>query len=55
MIKILTENKDGLVKLAEILLEKEVIFSDDLELIFGKRNFSSVTDSGENKINNQWK
>ena len=34
---ILRKNKKGLEQLAEILLEKEVIFSDDLELIFGKR------------------
>jgi len=34
---ILRNNKKGLQELAEILLEKEVIFSDDLELIFGKR------------------
>jgi len=35
--KVLTENKENLVKLAELLLEKEVIFSEDLEKIFGKR------------------
>jgi AFG3 family protein len=34
---ILKKNKKGLRELAEILLEKEVIFSDDLEKIFGKR------------------
>ncbi|MFO7671737.1 MAG: ATP-dependent zinc metalloprotease FtsH [Bacteroidales bacterium] len=34
---ILKKNKKGLQQLAEILLEKEVIFSDDLEKIFGKR------------------
>jgi len=34
---ILKKNKKGLKQLAEILLEKEVIFSDDLEAIFGKR------------------
>ncbi|MEN8156681.1 MAG: ATP-dependent zinc metalloprotease FtsH [Bacteroidota bacterium] len=34
---ILKKNKKGLQQLAEILLEKEVIFSDDLEEIFGKR------------------
>ncbi|PPK94363.1 MULTISPECIES: ATP-dependent zinc metalloprotease FtsH [Nonlabens] len=38
-IKILDENKDKLTELAEILLEKEVIFKDDLEKIFGKRPF----------------
>ncbi len=36
-IKILTENRSGLDKLAQKLLDKEVIFSDDLEVIFGKR------------------
>ncbi|WP_374004313.1 ATP-dependent zinc metalloprotease FtsH [Nonlabens sp.] len=38
-IKILSENKDKLTQLADILLEKEVIFKDDLERIFGKRTF----------------
>lgn len=38
-VKILTENKDKLTQLAEILLEKEVIFRDDLEVIFGKSAF----------------
>ncbi|HOE39100.1 MAG TPA: ATP-dependent zinc metalloprotease FtsH, partial [Bacteroidales bacterium] len=36
-IDILKENMEGLTELAETLLEKEVIFSDDLERIFGKR------------------
>jgi len=36
---ILMENKDKLTLLAEKLLEKEVIFRDDLEAIFGKRPF----------------
>ncbi len=35
--EILSNNKDKLVKLAEKLLEKEVIFKEDLEEIFGKR------------------
>ncbi len=38
-IKILNDNKDKLNQLAEILIEKEVIFKDDLEAIFGKREF----------------
>lgn len=38
---ILRKNKKGLEKLANILLEKEVIFSDDLEEIFGKRPWTS--------------
>ena len=38
-IELLDENKDKLTTLAERLLEKEVIFKDDLEKIFGKRPF----------------
>ena len=38
-IQILSDNKDKLVTLAELLLEKEVIFKNDLEVIFGKRPF----------------
>ena len=38
-ITILKENKDKLNQLAAILIEKEVIFKDDLETIFGKRQF----------------
>lgn len=37
--EILMFNKEKLTKLAEKLLEKEVIFRDDLETIFGKRPF----------------
>ena len=38
-IAILEKNKDKLNLLADILIEKEVIFKDDLEAIFGKRTF----------------
>jgi cell division protease FtsH len=38
-VKLLQENKDKLTELAEVLLEKEVIFKDNLEKIFGKRAF----------------
>jgi len=38
-VKILTENKSKLDALAEKLLEKEVIFRDDLVAIFGERPF----------------
>ena len=40
-LKILTDNKEGFLALAAILLEKEVIFAEDLENIFGKRAGSS--------------
>ena len=36
---LLNENKKGLEQLAGLLLEKEVIFSEDLERVFGKRKF----------------
>ncbi|MGI9527681.1 MAG: ATP-dependent zinc metalloprotease FtsH [Weeksellaceae bacterium] len=39
-IDILTDNKDKLTILAEKLLEEEVIFKDDLEKVFGKREFN---------------
>ncbi len=38
-VKLLEENKDKLTELAEVLLDKEVIFKDNLEKIFGKRAF----------------
>ncbi len=38
-IDLLNKNKDKLTELADRLLEKEVIFKDDLEKIFGKRPF----------------
>ena len=38
-IDLLEHNKDKLTELAEVLLEKEVIFKDNLEKIFGKRPF----------------
>jgi cell division protease FtsH len=40
-IQILNDNKDKLTKLADILIEKEVIFKDDLETIFGKRPYQN--------------
>lgn len=39
--QILTEKAEGHGKLAAILLEKEIIFGDDLETIFGKRPWIS--------------
>lgn len=47
-ITILSENKDKLEQLADILIEKEVIFKDDLEAIFGKRPFEKSSDIEEN-------
>ena len=45
-IQILKENKDKLIQLATILIEKEVIFKDDLETIFGKRPFDTESLEG---------
>ncbi len=47
-IELLDENKDKLTTLAERLLEKEVIFKDDLEKIFGKRPFEKDVLEEEN-------
>jgi len=38
-VKLLEENKDKLTDLANVLLEKEVIFKDNLQKIFGDRPF----------------
>ena len=46
-ITILTENRIKLEALAGILIEKEVIFKDDLETIFGKRPFDIVDEEPE--------
>jgi cell division protease FtsH len=55
-IEILQEHKDKLVLLANRLLEKEVIFKDDLEKIFGKRPFeveAKVEESADNTENKE--
>jgi cell division protease FtsH len=44
--EILMNNKDKLTLLAEKLLEREVIFRDDLEIIFGKRPFDKEEVAG---------
>jgi cell division protease FtsH len=52
-IQILTDNKDKLTELAERLLEKEVIFKDDLIKIFGERAFLSESEILEKKLKEQ--
>ncbi len=50
--RILTENKEKHAKLAELLLEKEVIFGEDLERIFGVRPWASghvIQENGDSK------
>jgi AFG3 family protein len=41
-IELLENNKEKLTILAELLLEKEVIFKDDLLKVFGKRPFEEI-------------
>ena len=49
-IDLLEANKDKLTILAKLLLEKEVIFKDDLEKVFGKRPFEKVEEENEKVI-----
>ncbi|SHI33822.1 cell division protease FtsH [Mesonia phycicola] len=48
-IDLLTKHKDKLTELAEILLDKEVIFKDDLQRIFGDRPYARYM-TQENKV-----
>ncbi|MDM8158957.1 ATP-dependent zinc metalloprotease FtsH [Labilibaculum sp. K2S] len=48
--QVLLDNMSKHKKLAELLLEREVIFSEDLEAIFGKRKFGEPQGFGEKKI-----
>ena len=43
-ISILESHKDGLTQLANKLIDKEVIFGEDLETIFGKRPWNKESD-----------
>jgi cell division protease FtsH len=45
--EVLSGKMKGLTELAELLLEKEVIFSEDLERIFGKRKAELLKDERE--------
>ena len=44
-IDILSSHRDGLTQLANKLIEKEVIFGDDLEIIFGKRPWDTESNT----------
>ncbi|MGE5420068.1 MAG: ATP-dependent zinc metalloprotease FtsH [Chloroflexota bacterium] len=48
--QVLLSNMKGLTELAEILLEKEVIFSEDLERIFGKRRADILKEEREAEL-----
>jgi cell division protease FtsH len=54
-IELLTEHKDELVELAELLLEKEVIFSDDLVKIFGERPFKKEVEEEHEEVKTEVK
>jgi len=45
--EVLKANMKGLTELAELLLEKEVIFSEDLERVFGKRKAELLKEQKE--------
>ncbi len=47
--ELLTEHKAELTKLADLLLEKEVIFKENLEEIFGKRVWDEKSDAAKEK------
>ena len=49
-IDLLDNNKEKLTILAKLLLEKEVIFKDDLEKVFGKRPFDEVEEKVVEKV-----
>ena len=42
--KILTDHKEGHAQLAQLLIDREVIFAEDVEKIFGKRPWTSRAD-----------
>lgn len=50
---ILSQNKEKLTQLAEILLKKEVIFREDLVNIFGKRKFEDTYESIPERTDSQ--
>jgi cell division protease FtsH len=53
--EVLKTNMKGLTELAEILLEKEVIFGEDLERIFGKRKADRIKEEQEAKSKSKGK
>ena len=50
--KILIKHKKGLEELANLLLEKEVIFSEDLERVFGKRKYGKTDEPSKTRKSN---
>jgi len=52
-VDLLKQNRENLEQLAGRLLEKEVIFSEDLEEVFGQRPWDEEKRPGENGINGE--
>ena len=52
-LKVLRENMDGFTRLAEQLLEKEVIFNEDLVKIFGERKKTGNAENTETTENHE--
>ena len=54
--KILSEHRDGHAKLSQLLIDREVIFAEDVEEIFGKRPWASRSEEiSANKISEDLK
>ena len=54
--KILSDHKDGHAKLSQLLIDREVIFAEDVEEIFGKRPWASRSEEiSANKISEDLK
>ena len=51
-LEILSNHRDGLTQLAQKLIDKEVLFSDDLEAIFGKRPWDAAKEENESNQEN---
>ena len=54
--KILSDHKDGHQRLSQLLIDREVIFAEDVEEIFGKRPWASRSEEiSANKISEDLK
>ena len=53
--KVLTEHAEGLKQLAELLLSREVVFTEDVERIFGKRKKDIMRERAEAEAEEQRK
>ena len=51
--KVIMENKDKITQLAEIILEREVMFTEDVEQIFGKSHRDKKKDTARPDSENE--